>query len=74
MYTRDTIRGFNLNTPAEPGLVWSDLGLAPRYASVHEGIPAALDGSLHFRWRPPVFDRQPAAQDHDLFNSLPTRA
>ena len=59
MYTRDTIRGFNLNTPTEPGLVWSDLGLAPRYASVHEGIPAALDGSLHFRWRPPVFDRQP---------------
>ena len=74
MYTRDTIRGFNLNLPATAGLLWNELGLEPRYASVHVGIPAALDGSLHFRWRHPVFDRQSPMEDHDLLNSLPTRA
>ena len=74
MVTRDTIRGFNLNLPSTPGLLWSDLGLKPKYESVHEGIPAALDGSLPFRWRHPVYDRQRPTQDHDMFNSLPTRA
>jgi len=74
MYTRDTIRGFNLNLPSTPGLLWTDLGLEPRHTTIQEGIPAALDGFLHFRWRHPVFDRQPPAQDHDLLNSLPTRA
>ena len=74
MYTRDTIRGFNLKLPSTPGLLWNDLGLEPRHTSVHEGIPAALDGSLPFRWRNPVFDRQSPTQDHDLLNTLPTRA
>ena len=74
MYTRDTIRGFNLNQPVQPRLLWDDLGLAPRFKTIEEGIPAALDGCLHFRWQHPVFDRQPPAEDHDLLNSLPTRA
>lgn len=74
MYTRDTIRGFNLHLPAQSGLLWSDLGIEPQHKSIYEGVPAALDGSLHFRWRNPVFDRQPPTQDHDIFNTLPTRA
>lgn len=74
MYTRGTVTGFNLNLPVEPDLVWSELGTKPRYRSIHEGIPAALDGSLHFRWRHPVLDREGVKQNHDLLNSLPTRA
>ena len=56
MYTNGTVTGFNLELPVARRLLWSDLGIEPRFRSVHEGIPAALDGSLHFRWRNPVFD------------------
>jgi len=56
--TRGSVVGFNLNLPVEPGLVWKDLGIAPRYPTVNEGIPAALDECVAFRWRHPVFDRK----------------
>ena len=58
LYTKDTVVGFNLNVPVQPGLVWDELGLAPRYPSIHEGIAAALDGYVHFRWRHSLLDRQ----------------
>jgi nucleoside-diphosphate-sugar epimerase len=73
MYTRDTVTGFNLNLPVEPALIWSDVGAKPQYRSIHDGIPAALDGSLHFRWRHPVLDREGIKQSHDLLNALPSR-
>ncbi len=57
LHTADTIRGFRLNLPATPGLFWEELGAAPVHASVEEGIPAALDDVLSFRWRHPVADR-----------------
>jgi len=57
LYTRGTVTGFNLDLPVEPGLPWSELGIRPMYRTIHEGIPAALDGSLLFRWRNPVTDR-----------------
>jgi len=56
--TPGSVIGFNLNLPVEPGLVWNDLGIAPRYPTVYEGIPAALDECVAFRWRHPVFDRK----------------
>ncbi|NND01480.1 MAG: NAD(P)-dependent oxidoreductase [Acidimicrobiia bacterium] len=58
LYTKDTVVGFNLNVPVEPGLVWSDLAAEPRYPTVREGIPAVLDGNVHFRWRHPLMDRR----------------
>ena len=58
LYTKDTVTGFNLNVPVEPGLVWRDLGVEPRYRSVRVGIPAVLDGYVHFRWRQPLLDRR----------------
>jgi nucleoside-diphosphate-sugar epimerase len=57
LHTADTIRGFRLNLPARPGLFWDDVNAAPLYESVEEGIPAALDDVLSFRWRHPVSDR-----------------
>lgn len=55
--TPDTVRGFNLRLPVEPGLLWEQLRLEPLYPGIRDGIPAALDGWLRFRWRHPVLDR-----------------
>jgi nucleoside-diphosphate-sugar epimerase len=60
LYTKDTVVGFNLDLPVAPALVWSDLGQTPRYPSIHEGIPAALDGHVHYRWRHPIVDHRSA--------------
>lgn len=59
LLTPDTVVSWNLRLPVEPGLLWKQLGLAPRYATIAEGIPAALDDSLAFRWRHPLSDRSP---------------
>lgn len=53
----DTVRGWNLPLAVTSRRLWSDLGLAPRYPSVVEGVPATLDGSVAFWWRHPVLDR-----------------
>lgn len=58
LFTRDTVVGFNLEVPVTPGLVWSDLGMEPLYPGAEEGIPAVLDGYVHFRWRSPLLDRR----------------
>lgn len=58
LYTKDTVVGFNLDVPVAPGLVWNEIGLSPRHPSVRQGIPAALDGYVHFRWRHPLLDRR----------------
>lgn len=58
LFTRDTVVGFNLEVPVRPGLAWDELGLEPKYAGVDEGIPAVLDGYVHYRWRSPLLDRR----------------
>ncbi|MDJ0924286.1 MAG: NAD-dependent epimerase/dehydratase family protein [Acidimicrobiia bacterium] len=60
LYTKDTVVGFNLDLPVEPGLIWEDLGIEPHYRSVHEGIPRVLDGYVRYRWRHPLQDRRSA--------------
>lgn len=60
LYTKDTVRGFNLDVPVAPRLVWDDLDLAPRYETVRTGIPAVLDGYVQYRWRHPLLDRRRA--------------
>ncbi len=57
MVSADTVRGWTLSLPLTSRTLWSDLGLAPQYPSVVEGIPATLDGCVAFRWRHPLFDR-----------------
>jgi nucleoside-diphosphate-sugar epimerase len=58
LYTKDTVVGFNLEVPVQPGLVWQELGIEPKYPSVRQGIPAVLDGYLRYRWRHPLMDRR----------------
>lgn len=57
LYTPDAVRGWNLNLSIAPGLVHRDLGLDLLYPTVREGIPAALDAGVCFRWVHPVFDK-----------------
>jgi nucleoside-diphosphate-sugar epimerase len=57
LYTPDAVIGWNLNVPVAKGLLWDELGLAPDYPSVYQGIPAVLDDSIAFRWIHPVADR-----------------
>lgn len=54
--TPDAVVGWNLAQPVAPGLIWDDLGVRPRHDTIESGVPAALDGSLLFRWRHPVDD------------------
>jgi nucleoside-diphosphate-sugar epimerase len=56
LYTPDTVTGWNLELAVEPGLLWQELGLRPAYPTIHEGLPAALDDCVAFRWRHPLSD------------------
>ena len=38
--TPGAVRTYNFNLAVDPDLLWSDLGLAPRYPTIYEGIPA----------------------------------
>jgi nucleoside-diphosphate-sugar epimerase len=60
LQTADTVRGWLLDLPVEPGLLWGDLGLEPLYRSIERGIPASLDEGVSLRWRHPVLDRAEA--------------
>ena len=57
LYTPDAVRGWNVNLTVKKGLVWDDLGMAPKYPSVYQGIPAVIDDCIEFHWVHPVADR-----------------
>ncbi len=38
--TPGAVRTYNFNLAVDPDLLWKDLGLAPRYPTIYEGIPA----------------------------------
>lgn len=56
LFTGDSVRGWLLNLPVEPGLLWRDLGIRPVHPTIESGIPASLDDSVLFRWRHSVLD------------------
>ena len=56
LYTPDTVTGWNLDLAVRPGVLWQELGLRPVYPTIHEGLPAALDDRVAFRWRHPLSD------------------
>jgi nucleoside-diphosphate-sugar epimerase len=58
LLTPGAVIGFNLSQPVKAELIWKDLKLAPDYPTIHEGIPAALDDCVAFRWQHPIFDRK----------------
>lgn len=57
VYTPGAVRGWNLNLPVKKRLLWDDLGIEPRYPTIHEGIPAVLDECVSFQWIHPLADR-----------------
>ena len=46
--TPGAVRTYNFNIAVDPDLLWKDLGLAPTYPTIHQGIPAVATerGSL----------------------------
>ncbi len=56
--TAGSVVGWNLNLAVRPGVLWSDLGLSPRYPTIAQGIPAVLDDCVAFRWLHPLEDRR----------------
>ena len=40
--TPGAVRSYNFNLAVDPDLLWQDLGLAPRYETIYDGIPAAV--------------------------------
>ena len=56
LFAGDTVRGWLLNLPVEPGLLWRELGLRPLHPTIETGIPASLDEAILFRWRHPLLD------------------
>ena len=40
--TPGAVRSYNFNLAVEPNLLWDNLGLAPRYATIYDGIPAVV--------------------------------
>ena len=40
--TPGAVRSYNFNLAVDPNLVWPDLGLAPRYTTIYDGVPAVV--------------------------------
>ncbi len=58
LYTPEAVAGWNLNLAVKPRLLWSELGLEPEYPTIYQGIPAALDECIAFRWTHPIRDKK----------------
>lgn len=56
-YPSGAISCWNLRLPVVPGMLQQAVDLPPRYATIHEGIPAVLDDSISFYWLPSNLDR-----------------
>ncbi len=57
LHTPDAVISWNQNLPVRPGILWEELGMEPRFPTIHEGVPAVLDDCLAFRWIHPIADR-----------------
>lgn len=57
LHTPEAVIGWNLNLAVKPRLLWNELDLEPEFPTIHQGIPAALDECIAFRWVHPILDR-----------------
>lgn len=57
LHTPEAVAGWNLNLAVKPRLLWNELDLEPEFPTIHQGIPAALDECIAFRWVHPILDR-----------------
>lgn len=60
MATPDSVASWNLNLEVQGHALWDRLGLAPLHPTIHQGIPAALDECVSYRWLHPVDDHRQA--------------
>lgn len=58
LYTPDAASTWNDSLPVERGLLWDDIGIEPKYPTIHEGIPAVMDECVVFQWVHPLDDRK----------------
>jgi hypothetical protein len=56
--TTGSVIAWNLNLAVDPGVLWREVSLEPEYPTIVEGIPAALDECVAFRWLHPFDDKQ----------------
>jgi nucleoside-diphosphate-sugar epimerase len=56
--TPEAVKLWNVCMPVRQGLLWDELGLKPKYPTVRDGIPAALDAGLKLRWIHSIYDRR----------------
>ena len=58
LYSTGTVTGFDLDLPIDSEQTWDELGIAAAYPTIAEGVPATLDGYVHFLWRHPAWDHR----------------
>jgi nucleoside-diphosphate-sugar epimerase len=56
--TTGSVIAWNLNLAIAPDVLWDQLGLEPDFPTIEEGIPAALDECVAFRWLHPFDDKR----------------
>jgi nucleoside-diphosphate-sugar epimerase len=56
--TPEAVKVWNLTMPVKAGLLWDELGVRPKYPTVRDGIPAALDACLNLNWIHSIYDRR----------------
>jgi nucleoside-diphosphate-sugar epimerase len=56
-YPSGAISCWNLRLPVVPGTIRQTIGVEPKFATIHQGIPAVLDDSISFYWLPSNLDR-----------------
>ena len=52
------VAAWNRPLVVAPGLLWGELGLGPRFPTVHGGIPASLSEAVPDGWRHPIEDHR----------------
>jgi nucleoside-diphosphate-sugar epimerase len=58
VFTPNAVEGWNLDLSVKPGLLWTELDMKPIFPTIYEGIPAALDECIAFRWQHPLSDHR----------------
>ncbi len=58
LYTPDAAKTWNDNLPVKEGVLWNEIGIEPKYPTIHEGIPAVMDECVTFQWIHPFDDKK----------------
>ncbi|MDX1709379.1 MAG: hypothetical protein R3274_12305, partial [Desulfobacterales bacterium] len=55
-YPSGAIACWNMRLPVVPGTLRQAVGVAPKFATIHQGIPAVLDDAISLHWLPSNLD------------------